>query len=154
MAKDSALFARQAVLRLLKRDPTVTALVPAARIYPPQRPPNPQWPFIGYGVPIAAPFGASGMDGSETTAAIHVYAETTGEGEATVSGEDMALSILRVVVAVLGGEDGAELDLQELSDCPYPARAYISWEGSQVTQDGAEADAFHGWANIRISVSS
>lgn len=154
MARDSSLFVRRAVLRLLKRAATVTVLVPAERIYPPQRPPNPTWPFIGYGQPITVPVVASGLDGSGIAVAIHAYAETTGEGDDTVPGEDMAASIVRVVVAVLGGEEGAEIDLQELGDCPYPAMAYISWTGSQVVQDGSEADAFHGWANFNITVSS
>lgn len=154
MAKDATQYVRPAVLRLLKREPTVTALVPAARIYPPQRPPNPDWPFIGYGVPSTTPFGASCLDGSAISVAVHAYAETTGEGDGTVGGEDMALAIVAAVVSVLGGDQGAEIDLQELGECPYPARAYISWTATQVVQDGAEADAFHAWATFTITVAS
>jgi len=152
VANDSTPYVRPAVLRLLKRAPTVTVLVPAERIYPPQRPPNPEWPFIGYGVPSSLPFGASGLDGCTVSVAIHAYAETTGEGDDTVPGEDMATSIIAVVVAVLGGENGAEIDLQELADCPYPAKAHVTWTGSQVMQDGTEADAFHAWATFTITV--
>ena len=154
MAKDSSQYVRPAVLRLLKRAPTVTVLVPADRIYPPQRPATPDWPFIGYGVPSAVPFGASCLDGSAISVAIHAYAETTGEGDDTVGGEEMAQAIIAVVAAVLGGEEGAEIDLVELGGCPYPAKAYISWTGSQVMQDGADANAFHAWATFTITVSS
>lgn len=153
MANDASPYVRPAVLTLLKGAVPVTVLVPAARIYPQQRPPNPAWPFIGYGAPIVVPFGASGLDGSSTTVAIHAYAETTGEGDDTVSGEDMAAAINRVVAAVLGGEDGCEIDLTEYG-CPFPAVAHISWTGSQVVQDNADASAFHGFSSYAITVSS
>lgn len=154
MAKDSSLFVRQALVALLKGAAGVTVLVPADRVFPAQRPPNVEWPFIGVGVPVAAPFAASCLDGSTISLAVHAYAETTGEGDATVPGEDMASSIVRVCVAVLGGEEGAEVALQGLTDCPYPATAYITWTGSQVVQDGADASAFHGFATFDITVSS
>lgn len=155
MARDSSAFVQQATLVLLKRAPTLAVLVPADRVYPPQRPPNPTWPFVAVGEAIAVPFLATGMDGSGTSLAVHVYAETTGEGEQTVDGRDMANAILRVVVALLGGDDGAEVPLaSDLSDCPYPATAYFTWTGSQVVQDGADAGAFHGFATFDISVSS
>lgn len=154
MAKDSSLYARQAVVALLKGAPTVDALVPVARVFPAQRPPNVEWPFIGVGVPIAAPFVASCLDGSTISLAVHAYAETTGTDDNTVPGEDLATSIIRVCVAVLGGEEGAEVSLAELTDCPYPATAYITWTGSQVVQDGSDASAFHGFATFDITVSS
>lgn len=155
MAKDSSFYVQQATLVLLKRAPTLTVLVPAERVYPPQRPPNPTWPFVAVGEAIATPFVAAGMDGSGTSLAVHVYAETTGEGADTVDGRDMAASVLRVIVALLGGENGAEVALQgDLSDCPYPATAYFTWTGTQVLQDGADAGAFHGFATFDVSVSS
>lgn len=153
MARDSTLYVRQAVVALLKTTPEMVALVPADSIYPPQRPANPVWPFVGYGQPITVPFTASGLDGSSTAVAIHGYAETTGEGDATVPGEDMCAAIMRVVVATLGGEEGAEIDLAD-TDCPYPATAYITWTGTQIIQDGGDAGAFHGIATFDISVSS
>jgi hypothetical protein len=151
MARDSSPFVQQAALVLLKRAPTMTVLVPVERIYPPQRPPNPTWPFVGVGEAIATPFLASGMDGSGTSLAIHAYAETTDDTD----GREFAAAMLRVIVALLGGEDGAEVPLQgDLSDCPYPATAYFTWTGSQVVQDGADASAFHGFATFDVSVSS
>jgi len=139
---------------MLRRAPTVQVLV-ADRVYPPQRPANVDWPFVGVGVPIAAPFAASGMDGSTTTIAVHAYAETGGVGDDTVSGEEMAAAIIRVCVALLGGEDGAEVQLDgDDTDCPFPAKAYITWTGSQVLQDGGDASAFHAFATFDVSVSS
>lgn len=155
MARLSDFYVQQAAMVLLKRAPTITALVPAERVYPPERPPNPTWPFLSVGEAIASPFLASGMDGSATSLAIHAYAETTGEGADTVDGRAMAQAIIRVAVAVLGGDTGAEVALQgDLSDCPYPATAYFTWTGSQVIQDGTDGSAFHAFATFDISVSS
>lgn len=151
MARDSTPFVRPAILRLLAAAPEVVALVPADRHYPGQRPPKPPWPFIAYGQPITVPFQASCLDGSTVSPAIHAYAATTGEGDDTVPGEDMAQAIIRVVVEVLGGEDGAEVPL---IDAPYPATAHIQWTGSQCVQDGSDANAFHAWATFDITVSS
>lgn len=129
----------------------ITALVPAERIYPPQRPPNPTWPFIGYGMPVTVPFVASGVDGSAHAVAIHAYAETGGEGEATVMGDDLAQRIVAAIVDLLGGEAGCEIPLP---DAPYQARATVTWTGSQCVQDGADASAFHAWATFDITVIS
>ena len=121
--------------------------VPAARVYPPQRPAQPQWPFVGYGVAIEAPFGASCLDGSDITVAVHAYARTTGTGADTVSGEDAAQAIVDAVAAVL---DGATLELGG----DRPATAHYTKTGAQVIQDGTEADAFHGIVSLRVTVSS
>jgi hypothetical protein len=130
----------------MKASEAVRALVPADRVYPPQRPANPVWPFIGYGVPTSGPFVASGMDGSALTVAIHAYAETTGEGAETVGGEELAHRIAAAIVDAMG--EGASLSDY---DCPYPATAHFSWTGTQVIADG---DAFHAIVSYAISVIS
>lgn len=148
MARDSSLAVRDAVIAFLAEQPTVVALVPADRLYPPQRPANPQRPWIGYGVSDSTPFGASCLDGAQVSVRIHNYTETSGEGAETIPGEDMAHAINQVLAAVL---DGATLELDGLD---YPATAHVTWTGSQVLQDGADADAFHGIASFSITVSS
>jgi hypothetical protein len=153
VAKDNGLFARQAATILLKTSAEMVALVPAESIYPGEKPPNPAWPFLGFGQPITAPFTASGLDGSTTSFVLHGYARTTGEGEATIPGEDMVAAMLRVAVAVLGGEDGAQVSL-EGTDCPYPATAFITWTGTQIMQAGGEAGAFHGISSFDVTVTS
>lgn len=150
MANDNTAFVRQAAIEMLKGDVTLTGLV-ADRVYPRQAPSNPVWPFVMYGRPITSPFVASGMDGSATAVAIHVYAQTDGEGDATVDGETLCDRIMARVVAVLGGDEGAEISLAG-TDCPYPATAHFNWTGSQTLQDTGEADRFHGIASFNISV--
>lgn len=150
MSKNSDLYVKRATIAALKAAADVVALVPAARVYPLQRPADPAWPFIGYGVPIAEPFTASCLEGSQSTVAVHDYAETTGAGVDTKSGEDTALAINAAIEAAL---DGAAIDLTA-HGCPYPATAHYTCVGSQVIQDGNEADKFHGFVSFRITVSS
>lgn len=144
---DSALFIRQAGLAFLKAEPTVVALVPAERIWPAQRPPNPTWPFISWGVSIAVPFAAACLEGATIDVAVHAYAATTDEA----GGEDLASAIARVVANVLHGR---ALPLDGASDCPVAATAFFEWQRTQVIQDGADADAFHAIVQFSISVSS
>lgn len=150
MAKDSSLYARRAGLVLLANSAALQALV-GARIYPPQRPPEPVWPFVAWGVAIAGAFEASCMDGSEINVAVHAYASTEGEGAQTVPGEERATEIAALVAAVLS--DAGEIDLVP-HGCPYPATAHFTWVQTQVIQDGSEADDFHAVTTFRINVVS
>lgn len=150
MAKNSALFVKRAAIATLKTAAGVIALVPAARVYPMQRPPTPVWPWIGYGAVIGAPFVASCLDGSDLTVAMHGFAETTGTGAGTVPGEDAAHNINAAVEAAL---DGATIDLTA-HGCPYPATAHFTSTGNQIVQDVAGPDKFHGFVTFRILVSS
>lgn len=149
MARDSSLYARRAGLTLLAGDAALQAIV-AERVYPPQRPAKPLWPFVGWGVPIVGPFSASCMDGNEIDVAVHAYAATDGTGAQTIAGEERATEIAGRVAAVL---DGATVDLQA-HGCPYPATAHFTWQQTQVIQDGAEADAFHAIISIRLNIAS
>lgn len=149
MPRDSSPYVRQAVVAAWKAYAPLLALVPASRIYPPQRPPAPAWPFVAYGVPIVTPFGASCLDGCTVAFAGHAYAETTGEGADTVQGEQRASDIAQRMVAALD----APLDLAAV-DCPYPATAFVTWTGTQVIQDGSEADRFHAIVSFNVTVSS
>lgn len=147
---DSSLYVKRATLAALKASAGVVALVPATRVYPLQRPPAPVRPWIGYGVPIAEPFRASCLNGTSTSLALHNFTETSGAGAATKSGEDTAFGINAAVKEAL---DGATIDLTAYG-CPVPATAHYTCTASQVIQDGAEADKFHGFVTVRIDVSS
>lgn len=150
MARNASQFARRAAIVALKDAAPVVALVPAERVYPLQWPPNPTWPFIGFGAPVTVPFAASCLDGSETDVLVHGFAETTGEGDDTVGGEDMAAEIN---AAIEGALTDATLDLQA-HGAPWPATAHFTWVSSQVVRDGLENDKFHGFVRFRITVSS
>lgn len=155
MSKVHALYVRQAGVALLKRaaPPTLPGPIPAASVFPEQRPANVSWPFVAWGAPTEVPFLASGLDGSTVNVAVHAYAETTGEGDDTRPGADMANVLIAWVIATLGGEDGAEVSLAE-TDCPHPATAYFTYTGSQCVQDGGDPNAFHAWATFDVAVRS
>lgn len=150
MAKDCSPYLRRAVLARLKTAAAGGNPLPAASIYPPQRPANVAWPFVGYGVATTSPLRASGMDGATLDFAMHVFAATTGTGNATIGGEAKAGEIARWIAEQL---DDAVLDL-ELRGCPFPAKAYLSWGGTQTIADDSDADAFHSIVSIAVTVSS
>jgi len=138
---DDLLAIRRAILTALADDAAITALVPAARIYPQAAPvPAPAWPFIIYGAPTGVPIRAACVRGTEVTVAIHSFALPRKEGAQTVeTAEDYASRIGRAVVLAL---DGKRIDLE---------RGYVSllFTGSQLLIDGGEKDAFHHIANLR-----
>ena len=146
---DSSEYVSRAIMLALNRAPEYGVLIPAERLYPSEFPPKPARPFGAVGLPVAVPFGASCMDGSSITLAVHSYTETRGEGAETVSGRLEAAALNRVVSTAL---DGAVLDLAEV-DAPVPATAYVTWTGSNVVRDG-DGGAFHGICSIRVDVSS
>lgn len=139
---DSSLYVKRAAITALKAAAPLAG-VPAGRVYPMQRPAEPVWPFVAYGAPITEPFGATCLDGSQTTVAIHAFAKTTP----TQGGEDAAHEIASAIGAVL---DGAAIALES----PYPATAHFTFTGSQVMQDSADANSFHSFATFRVTVSS
>lgn len=151
--RDAKLYARRAGIARIKAAPTVTVLVPAAQVYPGQRPPNPPYPFIAWGTGETVPFVASCLNGSQIAVRVHVYGETTGEGDDTVPGEDLVDSICRVLVALFGGDDGVEMELAG-TGCPWPATAHVQWAGTQVIPDRADGSAWHGIVSLVITVSS
>lgn len=74
MATDYSLEVRRSVVAHLKSFGPLTALVSAARIYGEKQPVDAAWPFVRYGLSEAAPFDATGWDGSEHDVAIHAFA--------------------------------------------------------------------------------
>ena len=149
MANETPLYVRRAGLSLLRADAGLTAMV-GDRMYPPQRPANAVWPFIGWGVAIDSPFAAACLDGNQLDVAVHCYAATSGTGSGTVAGEERAGAIAAGVVRVLLGAGEVALDAYGLAD----ATAHFTWLSTQVIQDAAEADAFHAIVSLRVTVAA
>ena len=147
--RDSAPYVRRAVVAAWKASGALTALVPADRVYPPQRPPNPNWPFVAFGVPVSSPFSASCLDGSRIAVAGHAYAETTGEGAATINGDVLCGELAQAMIDALADP----IDLAAYG-CPWPAVAHFEWGSTSIIQDGSEADRFHGIVAFEITVAS
>lgn len=145
MARDSSAFIRQAVVAQLN------AAGPPATVWPQKAPADAPYEKLQFGQPVTVPFGASCLDGSTTTFAIHAYAETDGEGAGTVAGERRAHDLAAWAASVIGG---LSVDLAADSDCPYAATAHFEWTGTQVFSDGLGTDAFHAIATFSASVVS
>jgi len=144
MARDASKYVRQAILAYLKTKPSVTALIPADRLYPGQLPASPVWPYGYTGVPVSTPNRASCMDGSIISMVFHSWARTT---TADGAGENKANDIGDVIATTL---DGVELDLPS----PYPAKAYINWVSNQTIRDADESSAFHNLCALEITIVS
>lgn len=140
MANDPTKYVRRVAIVAMKADAAIAATV-GARVYPPQRPANPIWPFVAWGVDDNAPFEASGMDGNEIDARVHAFADSHD------GASDLAAAVVRALVGA------GPLDLTG-EGCPYPAIAHFTWQRTQVIQDGDETDSFHAIAFFRVAVVS
>lgn len=141
MAIDSTLAVRRALMTAMKADTALTALVPAARIYPQVPDKTPTWPFVRYGSPTSVPLRASCLDGAEHTIAIHAFAKQRKQGQSAVeTAEDHAARIGAAIARALDARtltvDGGKLK--------------VNWRGSQLLIDGDERDAFHAVVNFRV----
>lgn len=146
MAKDTSHYLSRAIIKALKENPEITALV-GSRVYPIQVPANPAWPYISMGVPIVSPFRATCMDGATQDFAIHAFAKTN----TTRSGENRVAEISNTLAVFLDGPDGSGMHLE--LDTPYPAYANLSWNQTQIIQD-AEAGSFHGIIQFSATIVS
>lgn len=137
MPTDLSLSVRREVLTHLENDATVTALVPAGRIYGIQVPALPDWPFIRYGVPISNGFEATCWNGMTSTITIHAFTETTE----TLAGEDAAMLVSQAVIESMSSfapTSVAVIDLQ--------------WSNGTILREETEADKFH--AVIEFSITA
>lgn len=142
MANDLTLSIRRACLAALKSDAPLTSLVPAGSIWPQTTPANVAWPFVKMGAPTALPVRAGCVDGHSGIFAVHGFAKVrTDTGQVVETAEDHA--------ARIGSAIAAALDRQNLGlDGGQSVR--VMWTGSQLMQDGDEADAFHTVQNFRV----
>lgn len=135
---------RRAVLAALKADAGLTALVPAARVYPQAIPGEPLWPYVKLGPPLTLPFSAANARSSgEVSLDVHAFARARESGGAVVeTAEDHAGRIGAAIEAVLHRNgltlDGGETARVRLSDI-------------QLLQD-EEPDAFHYLCRVNARV--
>lgn len=142
---DYSLPVRRAILPAMKADAALTALIPAKSIYPSIVPSSRTFPFTRYGVPIAAPFRASGLNSSAVSVTIHVFTLPKKQGAVVLdTAEDQCWKMTAAVKAAL---DGRVLPLEG------GMHATLSWTGSNSLIDGDEADAWHGVVNLLAEVA-
>jgi hypothetical protein len=146
MSRNFRIPARAAILSALKADQTLTALVPAARIYPARPPASPGWPFIRYGIASDLPWKSSGEDGQVISTAVHCFARAT---DADPDGERACDEIKGAIAAILDGPQGKGLAL----NLGEGITASVIVEGGRILAD-EEADDWHGIVNIEVTVSA
>lgn len=123
---------RAAVLTHLKADAGLTAIIPAARLYPATTPAQPTWPFGRFDTPQSVPLDLTCVAGSTVTFRYHGFAKGTSNVE---TAEDEAL---RIAAALEHALHNRRIALPSLS-----TDAKITVTSAQAIMDGAEQSAWH-----------
>lgn len=140
MANDLTLPIRRASLAELKGNAGLGTVVPPEQGYPQTVPPTPIWPFYKMGAPTGLPLRAGCVDGNTGIFAVHGFAKMrTVDGAVVETAEDHAARIGAFIASAL---DRKALDLDG------GQKVRIRWTGSQLMQDGDEADAYHTVQNF------
>jgi hypothetical protein len=121
-----SLWLRQATVTSLRADADLIAIgtpAIAARIYGRRQPATLTWPFCRVSVADEGPL----RKGTEVRLTVHSFSKAQFDDECET-----------INAAIQAALEDAVLDLSP------SVKAYISWVGSQVIPDAAEADAWHG----------
>lgn len=145
---DYARPVRRVVLTALKASP-LTALIPAASLYPSTVPATRTFPFGRYGQPNTTPFRASGLNSSQHRFAYYCYTKPlyvggVPTGALLASAESQAEDMAAAVKAAL---DGRVLAIEG------GMHVTLSWLGSNCLQDPTEADAWQANINFLAEVA-
>lgn len=127
----------------LKADTQLTAVIPAVRIYPSKSPASPIFPFIRVPILTGTVAELDGGSGSDQSGVIHCFTKLANPG--VPDPEAQAATINRHIVRILSGIDDVDLAGGE------SLGVYVVQ--TQVIEDGAEADAYHGIVTIRATAS-
>lgn len=142
MANDSILAVRSGLLKLMKANAALVALVPKASIFSQWTKAVPAYPFIRCGSPIGIPLRASCLDGAEVTLAVHGFSSGIKDSSASITlpAEDHAGQI--------GAAIAKALDRQNFAISGGEAK--VRWTGSQLMIDPEETEIFHTVQNFRV----
>lgn len=144
MAQANAIYIRRAALVAMVGHAPLTAVIPAASLFGPQRPSNPARPWGGFDHVTEGEFAASCMAGTDHTVRVQLFFETTD----TASGEELALGAAAIVKELF---DGAAIDLAAHGS-PGPAVAHFDWVSTQPLQ-GESADDWRAIVTLRVRVT-
>lgn len=139
---DPSLSVRGKIISALKADAQLTAIVPAERIYPGKTPATVVFPFIRVPMLTGTAAELDGGGGSEQTGVIHNFTKlATGNPDPEAQAATINAHIVRIVSGI---------DSVPLSDGESLGAHAVQ---TQVLEDGAEADAFHGIVQVRATAS-
>lgn len=136
---DHGLSIRGKLIAALKSDPQLNAIVPATRVYPSKVPADRAFPFIRLGTLTSAPVRADCGPGSTATGFIHCFVKLDAAG-GIPDPEALAITINGHIARIV----------DDLEAIPLDADADLSVQitQTQVIEDLAEADAYHGLVAI------
>lgn len=134
MAVDLEVAIRDAVVRRLRDDVGMTALVPAERIHGRKVKPDEAKPFTRYGTPILTPFRGSCFSGTGGEITLHAFGRGPDETEAA--------NIAAYMVALL---DGLHI--------PLAGEQYVQlhWTGGQTDPDADEPTDWHAYRTFEVA---
>lgn len=139
MAGDLIRETRRAVLARLKDDADLTALVPAASLYPSKTPALPAFPFGRFDAPQSIPLDGNCYRGGTITFAYHFFAKPRFQGRLEVeTAEDYCARIL----------SAAKVCLHERRVPVADGSARLRVQSARLIQDFDEADAYHGILSV------
>ncbi|WP_069338329.1 tail completion protein gp17 [Sphingobium yanoikuyae] len=139
---DPSLSVRGKIIASLKADAQLTAIVPATRIYPGKPPASPVFPFIRVPMLIGTVAELDGGGGSEQSGVIHNFTKLSAD---VPDPEAQAAIINSHIVRILSQIDDVHLgDGESLG---------VHATQTQVIEDGAEADAYHGMVTVRATAT-
>lgn len=139
---DPSLSVRGKIIAALKSDSALIAIVPVARIYPSKSPASPVFPFIRVPMLIGTVAELDGGSGSDQSGVIHCF---TKLATAVPDPEAQAATINRHIVRIVSQIDDVDLgDGESLG---------VQATQTQVIEDSAEADAYHGIVSVRATAS-
>ena len=128
--------ARTELVGLLKANAGVVALIPALRLYGPEPPATPVWPWGYVASPIEGPFVAACMDGSSLSVTVHGFAKGPGDDAASAIGNAFKRAL-----------NGREIVLDT-------AQAIVEWQQTQTIRDSAEAGSYHVICRFNVDISA
>lgn len=137
---------RAAMMKALKADTGVVALIPKASVYPGTVPASRTLPFSRFGSMIASPFRASGLDSSAFRVSIQGFSQGVkdGAGAITTTAEDHADAIGSAFKIAL---DGATLVLEG------GMKARVTWIQTIAISDPSEASAWMVTSTFGVEVA-
>lgn len=143
MAGDLIREVRRAALIGMKADTGVTALIPAASLYPSTTPANPAWPFGRFDAPSSIPITMSCVEGATVSFIYHAFCKDRTQGGAVVeTAEDYA--------SRAGSAMKQALHNRRLPVAGTTARFAV--RSVRVIRDADEQSAYHAILNVTARV--
>lgn len=146
---DPSLSVRGKIIAALKADAQLTVIVPAARIYPSKSPASPTFPFIRVPMLIGTVAELDGGSGSDQSGVVHCFTKlkvsTPPAAGDVLDPEAQAATINAHIVRIVSAIDAVPLaDGESLG---------VHAVQTQVLEDSAEADAYHGVVQVRATAT-